>query len=251
MTAVLIGSFNLGDAIPGLNDSLDSAGQGLQNLKSAVDKGISDLNNIVSSIDSIARDLDASKDSYLNEPFQKARDLASTATSYLSELRKLSPSQYLDDLSQQLQLTSDLLSGLTDIDKFLQDQISAVTASISALDQEVNDLQQQINDLTSISDRVGLVTGEARSLLGDLSSAANEATNVIAGYLEQASQLLNSGVYVVHYNGTLNALGGEVDAVLPSTGVAGTENVVGPLLIVKTADTATLTAIKSAFGITI
>lgn len=249
MTAVLIGSFNLGDAIPGLNDVLDKTGGGLQDLKSVVDTGLGTLTQVAGELDGLANDLDALKDDITGVPFQAAQDLLTTAQSYLEDLEKFSGANYLKSIQTQLTAASTALGLITDAAQYLGDQITAVNAGIATLQTNVNELQQNLDDLTSVADRTNLLTDRIRGLRDTLANASNEAVGVIAGYLEQASQLLNSGVYVVHYSGQLNSLGGEVDAVLPSTGVGGSELVTGPLLIVKTADSATLGAIKSAFGI--
>ena len=42
---------------------------------------------------------------------------------------------------------------------------------------------------------------------------------------------------------------GDVDAVLPQSGISGSTLVAGPVLVVTTGNTATLTALNSAFGL--
>lgn len=248
MTAVLLGQFTLGDAVPGLRDVLESTGQALQDLKGVVDAGIATLGLLENQINSLAQDLDSLKDDYLRGPIDELQSAVNAAQGLLNDVINQLASQYLSGILSKLDEAISLLRALSAND-FLTDQIAAINSAIDGQQSKLNNLTSQLSTLTDIADDVAALTAPLGDLRNRLQTSANEAINGLIAYNEQLSQFLNSGVFVVRYNGPLSTLGSDVDAVLPNTGLDGFVEVAGPLLIVQTANTASLAALNAAFGL--
>jgi hypothetical protein len=249
MTATLLGSFSLGDAIPGANDALDQAGTGLIALKGAVDGALDNLSLLQSTLDGLANDLDGAKDDLLNGPIDEFQNAVDTAQQALDDLLAISdPNAYLGTIIAGLNDAIALLEGLSAPD-YLSDSIAAVTAAVNGQQARLDALASTVSDLTDISDDVRAQTALLGEIRNTLQEAAFNAIDGIVAYTAMASELLNSGVYVVSYVGPLSSLGADVDAVLPGTGIGLSETVMGPLLITKTANAATVAAIKNVFGL--
>lgn len=249
MTATLIGSFSVGDAVPGLYDVFKDVGNGLTALKSSVDGVIGELGNLQSELNSLASDIDSTTAEIIAGPFNIANQNINAAKSALSELQGITDAgDYLDGVIANLNDAITLLESLVPED-YLSDQLASVSAAIDSLQSAVDDFENQLNDLSRISDDVRKQTALLGDIENTLQDASDNALTPIIQFNAALSQLLNSGVFVVHYDGTLQSLGTEVDGVLPGTGIGNDENVVGPVLVVRTANTATLAALKNVFGI--
>jgi ABC-type transporter Mla subunit MlaD len=249
VTATLIGSFSLGDSIPGLSDTLDTVGNGLAELKSSVDSVTGEIGNLASTINGLAASVDAATAELVAGPFGAARDQLDQIKGSLERLNNVpDATAYLAGITASLAEAIDLLNGLVP-DDYLADQIAAVQGAIDNTEAALDDFENTLKDLTAISDDIRKQTALLNDLDRALSDAADAAIEPLAAYTEQVSQLLNSGVSVVHYTGSLSSLGGEVDAVLPGSGIGSSEQVTAPLLVVQTANTATLAALKDVFGI--
>ena len=248
MTATLLGSYSLGDAIPGLKDALNAAGQGLQSLKGTVDSAIGTLNTLKGTIDGLASDLDSAKDGIVLGPVNELNDAIDTAQSLLSELLTLNAPDYLSGAIAGLNAAVALLESLVASD-YLNDAIAGVQGAINGQQARLDTLASNISDLTDIEDDVRLQTAALGSLANTLQTASNAVIGALVAYNQQVSEMLNTGVYVVAYTGPLSSLGSDVDGVLPGTGIGGSTNVSGPLLIVETANTSTLAALNNAFGL--
>lgn len=249
MTAILLGSFTLGDAIPGLTDVLDKTGQGLDTMRQAADTAIGAIGRAKDELDGLANQLDNIKSDLTSSalaPIYAALDAAQDLLSKLDAITN--PADYLAGIIAQLDAAKAALLALIPAD-YVGDLIAGAQSAISSFEGNIRDLESQLNDLTDIAGIVADQTAFLNDIQDALGDALDATLGALAGYLDQMSQLLNSGVHVVSYNGQLSSLGSEVDAVLPGTGIGGSTFVAGPILIVKTADTATLSALNSVFGL--
>lgn len=252
MTAVLLGQFTLGDAVPGLKDALDAAGQGLQALKGVVDGALGTLGTIANNINSLASAIDAVKNDFLSDQVSALQDLIDSTQGLLGELQALPAPQLalrlpnlIDDLTASLALLDAL-----DPTQWANDQISGLQSAIDAQQDKLDAALAQVQDLTNIADDVAGLTSALTDLQDTLQNAADDAINGIVAYTEQLSEMLNDGVYVVSYTGTLGNLGSDVNSALSlATGLNSGDLVSGPMLIVKSSNTAALAAINGAFGL--
>lgn len=249
MTATLIGSFALGDALPGLKDALEETGVALTTLKGVVDGAISTLSDLEAALDELASSVDSVKDDLIAGPVSEVQNAIDAAQTLLDDLDAITdPSLYLDGVIAQINDAIVSLEGLVPAD-YLADLIAGTNAGIDAQQLRLDANLAMVSDLTDIYDDVATYTAALGALESVLQDASDASIGGIVAYTEQMSELLNAGVYVVSYNGTLSALGSDVDGVLPGTGLGGSENVSGPLLIVQTSNTATLTALNNVFGL--
>lgn len=247
MTATLIGSYSLGDAIPGMNDVLNSTGTGLTALKSSVDSVIGNIGALQSELDGLANDIDTSVQAITDIPFAAVQDQLTAASGALASLEGITDAgAYLDSIIGSLTETIDLLNSVVPND-YLAGQIAAVQAAVDDLQSSVDNFQSDLDDLTSIADDVRAQT----KLLGDiedtLQTASDDALTPIIEFNAAVSQLLNSGVFAVYFSGELQNLGSEVDSVLPGTGIGNDELVETPLLVVRIANAATISALRNVF----
>lgn len=251
MTAVLIGEFTLGEAIPGLSEWFNTTGVGLQGLASSVSNQLGVISSIADDIDGLADDLNDAVDNIIAGPLGTVKDAASVAQSALDALRLITDaSAYLSGIIQSLNdVATDL--ALLDPTQYLTDVINSTSAAVSSLEQAATNFSGYLSDITSVQNEFGIVSAALRGVESALQSALDAANSAIEVFLLGLDQLAHSGIYVVHYNGQLSSLGGEVGAVLPGTGIPGTEFVVGPLLIARTLDPASAAAIRAVFDITI
>lgn len=253
MTAVLLGSFTVSGAIPGMNEFLVNAGEALQDLASTAKSVTSALGSTANLLNDAAGDLDNLKDELIAGPFDALSNQIETVEGLLRDLRNLAgaPSDFLQGEITKLNDAVDVLVGqLEDAEGFLQSKIDAMSAGLNTFEDALGELQSQISGAISARDLVSGAVDSLRGLQNTLDDAIDDATNAIGDWLAALSQLSNGGVYVVHYNGTLGNLGSEVQAVLPGTGLPNSDIVVGPLLVAAGSG-ATVAAIRSTFGITI
>jgi len=248
MTAVLLGSFSLGDAIPGLADALKKTGAALQSIKGVTDTAIGSLSTLQNTINGLANDIDGAKSGLIAGPVGELNDAIDAAENLLNNLGSLNPNAFLSDAIAGLNSAIALLSSLLASD-YLGDALAGVTAAIAGQQSRLNSLVSDIDTLTDITDDVRNQTALLGDLRNTLQSASDATIGALVGYNEQVSEMLNSGVYVVSYVGPLSSLGSDVDGVLPGTGIGSSTNIAGPLLIVKTSNTATLTALNNIFGL--
>ena len=254
MTAVLVGSLSLSGAIPGLDKWLTDAGNALQKLSGQAKDATGVLSDAASLLGSAADGLDGITEDLISKPFDALEIQITTVQGLLDDLDGFvgSPSDYLQS---QIDIINSAVDGLVDqleeAEEFLQNRIDAMSAGLSGFQGQLDELENQLTNALSVQNLVSGAIDSLNALNNTLDDAIDSATDSISDFLEALSQLSNSGIYVVHYNGTLNNLGGEVDAVLPATGVAGDNYVVGPLLVAQTVNGPSAAAIRSVFGITI
>jgi hypothetical protein len=248
MTATLLGSYSLGDAIPGLKSALSTTGQALQSIRGTVDSAIDSLGTLRSALNTVATEVDSTKNALTAGPVDEVNDAIDTAQDLLSNLLTLDAADYLSDTIAGLNSAIALIGGLT-ASTFLADAISGVEGAIDGQQTRLDSLVEDVNSLTDIADDVRTRAAALGVLANTLQAASDNAVSALVAYNQQISEMLNTGVYVVAYNGALSSLGTEVDAVLPDTGVGSSTNVAGPLLIVESSNTAALAALNNAFGL--
>ena len=249
MTAVLLGDYTLGDAIPGVKDSLDKTGEALTALKGAVDTAAGTLTGAVNDLSNAVNDINDIKDETLAGPINELQGAVDTAQGALNDLLAITDAdQYMAEILAQMDKAIALLQTLLP-DDYLSEAINAVNSAVDAQQNRLDSALDDLQDLTDVTGEIDAVLDQINGVVNDLQNAANDAIGGIVAYVDQISEMLNSGVFVVSYEGALSSLGSEVDAVLPDTGIGGSTQVAGPLLIVKTSNTATLAALNSAFGL--
>lgn len=249
MTAELIGSFSLGDAIPGLAGTLSTVGAGLTAIVDAVNEVTGLLTALQVAINALASEIDSVSSDLIAGPFGQIQDQLTAISGALDTLEGIvDASAHIDTITAAINSTLSELAAL-DPSQYLTDQIGAVEAAKDAVQASVNGFQDSLSDMVSISDTIQSISSQLGELDRLLSGAASEALGPIAAFNEALSALLNTGVYVVHYSGALSSLGSEVGAVLPGTGIGTTEDITAPLLVTRSANTATTQALKDAFGI--
>lgn len=249
MTATYLGGGTLGDAVPGLQEELGKVGEALEALKGVVDSNIGKIGDVQDKINGAAGDLNDAKNDLTAGPLADLQNAVDTAQAGLDDLANVGDAgAWLTDIINKLDETKSFLEGLNSA-THLQNMIDAVNAGVDGAQAKVDGMQDDLEQLTDVESLVEQQT----ALLGEVESALQDASNAAIGgviaYTEQVSQLLNSGVHVVYFNGSLSALGSEVDGVLPDTGFDSSAQVAGPLLIVDIANTAAFNALKAAFGL--
>jgi len=249
MAIVYLGSLSLGDAIPGLQDALGAAGEGLRTARTAVDGAIGQLGSMVSQIQGLAGELESAKDSIVSTALAPALAAVSTAQGLLSDLNDITnPGDYVAALLTQIDAARALVASLVP-DDYLGDIIDGVSSSIAGLQSQALGYVGLGDDLSDLTDDVAGVLGNVTGILGTLTEANVATLGALVAYSEMASALLNSGVHAFGYTGALSSLGGELDAATPATSVSGSATIGGVILFAKTSDGATLAALNDVFGI--
>ena len=249
MTAIYLGSRTLGDAIPGLSDSLDTVGNGLDLIRDTVGAAVGQLNAITGQLQGLVDDYIDAVGDLAAAALAPALNLLQQARDYLDQLNAiLDPNAYLGAVIAQVSSALALLQSLTGSD-YLDNLLDGANAAISSAEALVNSITEPLGALNAISDGVASAIGALDDVVDNLQGALNDTLDAINTYVEQASQLLNAGVHAIEYTGNLDQMGSEIDSAALLSGLGPNTPVTGPLLFVASFDTATVAALKAAFGL--
>lgn len=248
MTVTYLGGITLGDAIPGLKDSLDIVGGALQTLRAAINANSALLQSGIDAVTGAMSDLEAAKDSFVGGPIGLANSKIDAAQGLLDEISSITDaSAYLAAALAGIDAGRALIAGIA-APTYLSDQITAVNAGVDGLQGEANALVATADDMTDVTQLTAEQMAAVQNVKNAIDQAAQDALVGVVAYVEQISQLAASGIHALWYQGQLSSLGSEVDAALPETGLSGSTVVAGPLLVVDTANTAGLAALEAVFG---
>ncbi len=249
MTVIYLGSRTVGESVPGLSDALSATGEGLRNMRSAADLAIGQIGVATGLLTSALGDLESAKDGLTAEALGPLNSAFGQANALLSQLQSLlDPNAYLSNVVLGL---DDLLTalGLTSGAAYVAQQIAGVTAGVASIQSQINGMVSELDDMTN-----GMTyLGDALAKIGEVTSAltaANAATlGALVVYTEMLSGLANSGVHAFGYTGAISALGSELDAATPASGVFGPATIGGVILFAETADATTLAVLEDIFGL--
>jgi hypothetical protein len=249
MTATLIGELTLGDAVPGIRDALVTVGDGLRALKAVTDAQIGLIRSAQSEINGLAADLDAAKSDLISGPLDEFQAAVDAAQGALDDLVAIADAPaWLTGLIGQLDAARALLVSL-DPSSHLADMIAAVQGGVNGAQARLDSLAATLDSMTDISGLVSAQTAALGLIADALSAASTAAIGALAAYAEQVSQLLASGVAVVHFVGTTGNFGGEVDSAIAGSSLSPAGASTGLAMLVSATNPTTVANFKALFGI--
>jgi hypothetical protein len=247
MTTTYLGGTTLGQAIPGLLQSLGLVGSALVLLRDTVNNNSALLQSGIDGVTGAMSDLETAKDGFVAGPIQAVNDQVDTALAYLNSLSGLDSSAFLTAALAAMDTGRSFVAGLLP-DDYLAGVVSGVTGGVGAIQGQADTLVGTADDMTDVTQQTAAQAAALQAVKGALDTATVQALSGVVAYAEQLSQLAASGVHTFWYDGTLGAMGGDLDGALPASGLSSGSVIAGPVLVVDSANTTALAALQAVFG---
>lgn len=247
MTTEYLGGLTLGQAIPGLLQSLMLVGDALQMLRAAVNENSALIQSGIGAVSGAMSDLESAKDDLTNGPIAAINDQIDTAQGYLADLGVADAGLFLSAALGAIDMGRTYVEGLLP-DDYLANAIASVSGGIGAVQSQADGLIGTADDMSDVTQRTTEQMTAIQAVKNALDSASFQALTGVVAYAEQISQLAASGVHTFWYQGTLGAMGGDLDGALPASGLSSGSVIAGPVLVVDSDNTTALAALQAVFG---
>lgn len=250
MTATYLGGFSVGESVSGAAQVLEQVGGALEGLRIAVQAELGRLGNIASGLQAQIDALFSAKAAIripavadLEVQMQAAADMVAGF-----KIQLLDPLAYINGLVTGIAQVAANIQALIPPDKAITGQLAAAAALEVEFGLKIEAIDVKLALLDAIRAALSGVVTVALNVQAALTAAVAGVASALTAYLTLAAKLDGAaGAHCLAFTGQLGDLSTDLDAELPSTGIASGTSVRAFAVVVEASDASTIEGFEAVF----